>query len=51
MANEEKGLWGFLMYPWSWLMMMIVELLLMPINWFCYTFNLEPVSIETPFVE
>lgn len=50
MANEEKGLWGFLSYPWMWIMMMVVEIVLMPVNWFCYAVNLPPVNIETPFI-
>ncbi len=50
MINEEKGIWGFLSYPWMWLMKMVVEIGLMPINWFCYTVNLDPVVIETPFI-
>jgi hypothetical protein len=50
MANEEKGLWGFLSYPWMWVMMMVVEILLMPVNWFCYAFGLAPVEINTPFI-
>ncbi len=50
MHNEEKGIWGFLSYPWMWLMSMVVELILMPVNWFCYSFDLNPVHIETPFL-
>ncbi|MFA7693394.1 MAG: hypothetical protein GX117_08245 [Candidatus Hydrogenedentes bacterium] len=50
MNAEDKGIWGFLSYPWMWVMMIIVEILLMPVNWFCYTVGLEPVRIETPFI-
>lgn len=50
MNNEEKGIWGFLSYPWMWVMMILVEVLLMPVNWFCYSFGLDPVRIETPFI-
>jgi len=50
MDNEEKGLWGFLSYPWMWLMKMVVEIILMPVNWLCYTVGWAPVDIETPFI-
>jgi hypothetical protein len=50
MNNEEKGIWGFLSYPWMWLMKMTVEIILMPVNWFCYTVGMDPVAIETPFL-
>ena len=50
MNYSEKGVFGFLSFPYMWLMKIVVEVVLMPVNWFCYSFGLETVSIETPFI-
>ncbi len=49
MDTEEKGFLGAVSYPFLWIAKMILDVILMPVNWVCLTFNLEPVGIVIPF--